>query len=171
MHFDGASALAHTMLEVPGTIIAVYRNTVCTASAQPVIMGSDSATAGTPAWALRGYIPMGVAGAYARAQGLQIGTSASAKGFAGRLNAALGHWQILGATYNGDTIAAAAGLTHAAPVTRAPTAVPLVCGGSGGLIGASYTSAGILTDFFVGDLAELLVWEPEIKATLQLASI
>ncbi|ATI11082.1 MULTISPECIES: hypothetical protein [Acetobacter] len=159
VRFDGTSALSHALPFTPGTIIAVYRNTVSTASAQPVIMGSDSATAGTPAWSLRGYIPMGVPGAYARAQGLQVGTSASVSGFAGRLNAALGHWQILGATYDGDTIAAAVGLTHATPVARALTATPLVCGGSGGLIGASYSASGILTDFFVGDLAELLVWD------------
>lgn len=159
VHFDGASALAHSLPFTPGTVIAVYRNTISTGSTQPAIAACDSTTAGTPAWALRGYIPMGVGGGYARAQGYQVGTSASATDFAGRVCGALGHWQVLGGIYADDTVSVASGTTRSKPAVRAISALPLSCGGKSGSIGAAYNGSGALTDFFYGDLCELLIWE------------
>ncbi|GBR55799.1 hypothetical protein AA18889_0329 [Acetobacter senegalensis DSM 18889] len=159
IHFDGASALSHALPFTPGTVIAVYRNTVSTASGQPAIIACDSATAGTPAYALRGYIPMGVSGAYARAQGYQIGTSVSGTEFAGRVSGALGHWQVLGATYTDDTVTTASGKTHSTPCVKSPSATVLSPGGKSGTIGATYNASGALTDYFTGDLCELLVWQ------------
>lgn len=161
--FDGASALTHGLTFTPGSIIAVYRNTSSTASTQPVIASCDSATAGTPAWALRGYIPMGTSGAYARAQGYQVGTSASATQFSGRVSGTLGHWQVMGGRLLPATITAASGATHSTPCILPKGASILATGNKGGAIGACYNSGGNLTDGLTGDICELLVWEKALS--------
>ncbi|MFS8367757.1 hypothetical protein ACJRO0_09730 [Acetobacter oryzifermentans] len=159
IHFDGASALSHSLPFTPGTVIAVYRNTTTAGSTQPAIIACDSPMAGTPAYALRGFIPMGVGGGFARAQGYQIGTSLSGGEFAGRVSGALGHWQVLGATYSNDTVTVASGKTHSIPCVKSPAATVLSPGGKSGTIGATYNASGTLTDYFTGDLCELLIWQ------------
>lgn len=160
LSFPGSAALAFTAPFIPGTIIAVYRNTTAKGSTQPAICAYDSNTH-TPSWALRGYIPMGVQGGYARAQGYQIGTENGV--FVGRVNGALGHWQILGGSYAGDTICTASGLTHSTPNLKSISSSVITPGGNGGTIGAAYNADGALTDFFEGDICEIIFWERKLS--------
>lgn len=161
LSFPGTAALKFSYPNIPGTIIAVYRNTTCTSSKQPAICSYDNDMAG-PSWALRGYIPMGVGGGYARAQGYQIGTVSEDGAFSAQVSGAHGHWQVLGGSYSGDTVCAASGHTHSTPCLMPLNAGVLQPGGAGGAIGAAYDNTGAFTDFFEGDICEILIWDRKL---------